>query len=268
MSDTKAKKIHLFHIDTREYLVGIDVVEAPMCMCVEIIGYEKDDLIFACSDHTIRKINLKRETEKAINGHGIVQYMWKTVIDGAPFDFQNALVVLDVQHQPFVSDVKEGKLVFVCSRHLNQLTVLRSSDGQIIQTFHQEIEPVRLKGPWGIAVTPTRDLLLTASQLGHHRILKLGNGGFATQLVGCFGSTMQMQIPTAILVDQVNENIIVCSGNHKIIIYNSAGEFIKEYGCLGKDSQGLNTPCGLCLDERKGFLFVSDLENQRVMVFK
>lgn len=92
------------------------------------------------------------------------------------------------------------------------------------------------------------------------------------KIIGSFGekggSTGKLSRPRAVAIDPSNGNMfIVDYMRHAITIYSAGGSFIQEFGGLGWGTGWFQHPNDVAVDSQ-GRLFVSDLFNHRVQIFK
>jgi DNA-binding beta-propeller fold protein YncE len=73
--------------------------------------------------------------------------------------------------------------------------------------------------------------------------------------------------PRDILVDNDGNVLVMDTGNKRIKVYDSEGNFISQYGEFGFEAGQFDEPVGMSLDRQLGRLYVADTWNQRVQVF-
>ena len=76
-----------------------------------------------------------------------------------------------------------------------------------------------------------------------------------------------MNGPVGVAVDYRNNLVYVCeSGNSRVSIFSTDGEFIKSFGQKGDGPAQFNWPRGIALD-KSGTLYICDFFNSRIQVF-
>jgi uncharacterized protein (TIGR03663 family) len=125
--------------------------------------------------------------------------------------------------------------------------------------------------PWGIAVDKSGRVYV--ADTWNHRIEVFeSDGTFVTQW-GTFG-----QVPTAeggedvfygprdVAVDDAGRVFVSDTGNKRIVVFDSTGSYLAQWGGSGATPGSFEEPVGLALDA-DGNLYVADTWNQRVQVF-
>ncbi len=125
--------------------------------------------------------------------------------------------------------------------------------------------------PWAVAVSPDGKYIYV-TDTWNHRIQKFTAGGiplisWGTPLYdptnsGPFG----IWGPRGIAVDAQGRVFVADTGNKRILVYDSDGNFILQIGSEGLSIGQFEEPVGLSIDPR-GYLFVADTWNQRIQVF-
>ncbi len=73
--------------------------------------------------------------------------------------------------------------------------------------------------------------------------------------------------PSDIEIDQKRSLVyIVDSGNHRIVVFDLAGNFVRTFGQKGQGPGEFNNPTGLCVDENSRIV-VADYQNNRIQIF-
>ncbi len=125
--------------------------------------------------------------------------------------------------------------------------------------------------PWAVAVSPDGKFVYVADTW-NHRIQKFTAGGTALTMWGTplYDPTTKGQFgiwgPRGIAVDAQGHVFVADTGNKRILIYDTDGNFIQQIGGEGLAIGQFEEPVGLAFDPR-GYLYVADTWNQRVQVF-
>ncbi len=125
--------------------------------------------------------------------------------------------------------------------------------------------------PWAVAVSPDGQWVYVADTW-NHRIQKFtsdgkpvkawGNPNYDPVSSGPFG----LWGPRGIAVDAHGRVFVADTGNKRVVIYDSEGNFISQFGGGGISPGQLEEPVGLAFDAQ-GNLYVADTWNQRIQVF-
>ena len=123
--------------------------------------------------------------------------------------------------------------------------------------------------PWGVAVGP--DGSVYVSDTWNHRVQKFDKNGKFITMWGSFGqsdATNQMVLygPRGISVDANGHVYLADTGNKRIIVFDSDGNFVTQIGSEGFDIGQFSEPVDVKLDAQ-GNVYVTDTWNQRVQVF-
>jgi uncharacterized protein (TIGR03663 family) len=133
----------------------------------------------------------------------------------------------------------------------------------LIGTFNQ---------PWALAVSPDGKFVYIVDTW-NHRIQKFSTSGMPITMWGnplydpTATSSFGLWGPRGIAVDATGRVYVADTGNKRILVYNSDGEFIMQIGKEGIELGQFEEPVGLAFDAQ-GFLYVADTWNQRIQVFK
>ena len=146
-------------------------------------------------------------------------------------------------------------------------------DGNLLRSFGAGM----FEWPHGIHVDPDGNLWVTDARGGErrgHQIHKFTPEGELLMSLGQAGvagtGTDTFDQPSDVLVAP-NGDIFVADGhgaggNNRIVKFNSAGDFIMEWGRTGSENGEFRDPHALAMDSR-GRLFVGDRKNNRLQVF-
>ncbi len=156
--------------------------------------------------------------------------------------------------------------------------------GNLIQTFGQvspgcpyaTVPPANVPigtfcEPWGVAVSPDGQWVYVADTW-NHRIQKFSASGKPIKTWGTpnydpvSSGPFGLWGPRGIAVDSEGHVLVADTGNKQIIVYDSNGNFISQFGGEGTAAGKFDEPVGLAMDAQ-GNLYVADTWNQRIQVF-
>jgi len=112
-------------------------------------------------------------------------------------------------------------------------------------------------------------ILITDFHTHPIRIYSRDNGTLLSTLgtLSDSGETGSFSYPEGISTDQ-NDNIYIAdSGNHRLQVLSSSGEFLRALGSQGSEPGEFRNPLGVTVDSRRNWVYVADSRNHRVQVF-
>lgn len=155
--------------------------------------------------------------------------------------------------------------IFVSSNHYPGVLVLNNR-GTLIDILAPE-EKGKKATLTNVTVDEAGRIYLVSEDAGHVYIYDRNR-----KIIASFGekggSTGKLSRPRSIAIDSSNGNMFVVDYmRHSITIYSSSGSYIQEFGGLGWGAGWFQHPNDIAID-RKGRIFIADLFNHRVQIFK
>jgi DNA-binding beta-propeller fold protein YncE len=153
-----------------------------------------------------------------------------------------------------------------------------SKDGQFLKSWGSfsggdplSSAPIdKLNEPWGIAVSPDGNYVFV-TDTWNHRVIKFTSDGIPIKTWGYanFGQNSDpygLWGPRGIAIDSNNHVFVVDTGNKRIIVYDTDGNYLAQFGTAGMEPGQFDEPVGIAIDTN-GDVYVVDTWNQRVQVF-
>jgi DNA-binding beta-propeller fold protein YncE len=125
--------------------------------------------------------------------------------------------------------------------------------------------------PWDVAVSPDGRWIYVADTW-NHRIQKLSANGTPVKTWGSpnydpvSSGPFGLWGPRGVIVDSQGHVLVADTGNKRIVVYDSDGNFISQFGEGGTGAGQFDEPVGMAIDDQ-GNLYVADTWNQRIQVF-
>ena len=130
--------------------------------------------------------------------------------------------------------------------------------------------PVELNTPAGLEIvsTPAGKLLLVTDWHSHHVDVYSTATGTLIQSYADFGTEPgDLRHPSDVVYNSFDNTVLVVdSKNHRVNVYDLAGEYLGQIGSLGTESGQFSLPFSIAQDSEGRFI-VSDAGNHRVQVY-
>ena len=156
--------------------------------------------------------------------------------------------------------------VFVADSFNHRIQVL-NSNLSFSHTFGSKgSAPGQFSGPRDVAISSSGVVYVT--DYNNNRVqLFSADGQLFNSSLGSKGSQHgQLYKPNGVSIDSTN-TVYVTDQSHRVLVYNSSGQFVKSFGRQGSGEGELNFPKGIAVDDTTGALYVCDQDNDRVVVY-
>ncbi len=177
-----------------------------------------------------------------------------------------------MNHPRQIAMGSDGRL-YVAEEFNHRVSVF-NADGTFAFAFgSQGTEPGQFERPNGIAIGPSGNIYV-ADTWNYRVQVFTPDGRFlnAWGQRGEYGASAPAQPvdafwgPRAVAVDSAERVYVADTGNKRIRVYTSQGQFIQDIGSAGSGTGQLDEPSGLVISP-DGLLYVADTWNRRVSVF-
>ena len=164
--------------------------------------------------------------------------------------------------------------IYVADSRNNRIQHL-TADGTVLQSWggFGDVSKGAVPGglfnePWGVAVAPDGSAVYV-TDTWNYRVQKFTPDGKFIKMWGYFGQGEKPEAfwgPRGIVVDAKGDVFVADTGNKRIVVFDSNGNGITQFGGAGLDPGEFDEPVGITLDAA-GKVYVADTWNQRVQVF-
>ncbi|MBN1681732.1 MAG: TIGR03663 family protein [Anaerolineae bacterium] len=170
--------------------------------------------------------------------------------------------------------ISDEGLLYIADTDRNRVLVL-NQDGEHMGVIGNipggDNEPGSLLQPWGVAVGPDGNVYV--ADTWNHRVQVFSPDGDLLRLWGHEGipsqdaSTDAFWGPRDVVVSADGTVYVSDTGNKRVRVYTSEGEFIRDIGRAGAELGQVDEPSGLALNPVSGDLYVAEAWNKRIQTF-
>ncbi|MCS6773586.1 MAG: TIGR03663 family protein [Anaerolineae bacterium] len=149
----------------------------------------------------------------------------------------------------------------------------QAADGALLSAFGGAGNgPGQFNDPWGIAVDRAGNIYV--ADTFNHRVQKFTPEGVFLLSWGQPGVSNEPGEgkrtlffgPRGIAFDRQGRVLVTDTGNKRVQVFDTEGNFLTQFGAPGDEPGQFNEPVGIAVDER-GLIYVADVWNRRVQVF-
>ncbi|KAG2373570.1 hypothetical protein C9374_012033 [Naegleria lovaniensis] len=252
VSDASNCRILFFDLKTKTFKFTIHDPHRPYGMAVDPY-YDSNSLYITCRDNYVKKYDLESRAVVWSKFHMDFHYPCGIVVES--HQVENAKVI--------VADCGNR-----CFR------IFSKRNGDFIAKWEYQLERLT-EMPFGLELDGDGDILCT--NLISHTVSCISKNVNHLKVYWTMGKkgtqTGEFQYPRGVFFEKSTSLIYVCDqSNNRINVFSNRGDFIQSFGspknAPGSGMNELNAPVGLCISETTGELFVVDMGNNRVQVFK
>jgi hypothetical protein len=178
----------------------------------------------------------------------------------------------------YVADSRNNRILHISSdgtllHEWGTFAAIDYFNGPVSETEALKQAPVgTFSEPWGVAVGPDGSVYVTDTW--NHRIQKFTEDGRPLKTWGQYGqplpelpeSSSYFWGPRGIAVNSQGYVFVADTGNKRIVIFDSNGTYITEFGSGGFDPGQFDEPVGVAIAS-DGTVYVTDTWNQRIQSF-
>ncbi|WP_119067011.1 flippase activity-associated protein Agl23 [Aggregatilinea lenta] len=220
----------------------------------------------------------------------IAAQIWDAGIGGASVDIRSPEYPEDVAYRDIPAEtilaetsvllnprgvaVSDDGEIYVADTDHSRIAVLDGS-GNLLRTIGENTtgssEAGLLLQPWGVALGPDGNVYV--ADTWNHRVQIFTPDGELLRQWGHQGVLPDDTSPDAfwgprdIVVGADGTVYVADTGNKRVRVYTSEGEFVRDIGGSGTELGQMDEPVGLALNPVDGDLYVAESWNQRIQVF-
>ena len=165
----------------------------------------------------------------------------------------------DCFSRPWVVSASAEGLIYICDSGNHRVTV-HDEDGKFLFAFGSKGRgPGCFDYPGDIAFGS--DGLVYVADVTNERVCVWSKEGSFRRHFPC------KYRPCCIAATNDNHLVITSYTSHTVMVYTLEGELIHQFGAQGSDPGRFNSPCGICVHNGSGLVYVADMVNSRIQVF-